>query len=277
MNAAAWSLALKNVLLPVFCRQCGGALLTEENGFFCPACWASVERIERPFCSICGLPHRERLGFDLVTRDYPCADCRAARTPPYRRVWAACDYAGAIAEAIKLLKFNARPRLAAPLAEEIVNYAEREMDVALYDAIVPVPLHRVRRRARGYNQAELIATHAARAFPRARIDGSLRRIRPTHVQSRLTSASARRENVRGAFAVDREKSFAGETVLLLDDVVTTGGTVAECAQALKRAGTKIVDVITVATPAVIWDYNERNMTAVEPALVSGPWPMARTP
>lgn len=254
MNASAWGLALKNVLLPVFCRQCGCALLTEENGFFCPACWSAVERIERPFCSICGLPHRERLGFDLVTRDYPCADCRAARTPPYRRVWAACDYSGAIAEAIKLLKFSARPRLAPPLAEELVKYAEREMDADLYDAVVPVPLHRVRRRARGYNQAELIAVHAACAFPRARMDMSLRRIRPTLVQSRLTSAAQRRENVRGAFAVDHARSFSGETVLLVDDVVTTGGTVAECARALKRAGAKVVDVITVATPAGLREY-----------------------
>lgn len=261
MNTAAWSLALKNVLLPVFCRQCGCTLLTEENGFFCPSCWAAAERIERPFCSICGLPHRERLGFDLVVRDYPCADCRSVRTPPYRRVWAACDYAGAIAEAIKLLKFNARPRLAPPLAAELVNYAEHEMDTELYDALVPVPLHRVRQRARGYNQAELIARHTAHAFPRARMDMALLRIRPTHVQSRLTSASQRRENVRGAFAVDRDRSFAGETVLLVDDVVTTGGTVAECARALKRAGAKTVDVIAVATPAGLREYEEKEQTA----------------
>jgi ComF family protein len=255
MNTAAWGLALKNVFLPVYCRQCGCALLTEENGFYCPACWATPERIERPFCNVCGLPHRERLGFDLVLREYPCAECRTARTPPYRRIWAACDYAGAIADAIKLLKFNARPRLARPLAEELVRYAEREMDLEAYSAIVPVPLHRVRRRARGYNQAELITVHTAPVFPRARIDLSLRRIRPTYVQSTLTNASQRRENVRGAFAVDRDRSFERETVLLVDDVVTTGGTVAECARALKRAGAKTVDVIAVATPAGLPDYD----------------------
>lgn len=275
MSTAAWGLALKNVLLPVFCRQCGCALLTEENGFYCPACWAVAERIERPFCSVCGVPHRERLGFGLVTRDYPCAECRDAAAPPYRRVWAACDYAGAIAEAIKLLKFNARPLLSVPLAEELVDYAEREMAAEVYDAIVPVPLHRVRRRARGYNQAELIAVHAARAFPGASMELSLRRVRPTHVQSRLTSASARRENVRGAFAVDRDRTFKGQRVLLVDDVVTTGGTVAECARALTRAGAALVDVLAVATRAGRNDYNE-GTTAAEPALVSGHWPAART-
>lgn len=248
MSRSAWSLAFKNMFLPVFCRECGCALLTEENGFFCPACWARPERIERPFCCICGRPHRERIGFG-VAGDFPCADCRGARTKPYRRVWAACDYDGAISEAIKLLKFNARPLLAGPLAEEIARYAEREMDTGAYDAVVPVPLHRVRRRARGFNQSELIAVKTMACFPRARLDTSLRRIRPTRTQSKLTNDTERRENVKGAFAVDRDRSFTGEAVLLLDDVVTTGGTVAECARALIRAGAKTVDVIAVAMPA----------------------------
>jgi ComF family protein len=248
MDGSVWSLALKNVFLPIFCCECGCALLTEENGFFCPACWTRSERIERPFCSVCGRPHRERVGFGTAG-DFPCADCRGRRAAPYRRVWAACDYDGAIAEAIKRLKFNAKPRLAAPLAEEIRRYAEREMDVEGYDAIVPVPLHRVRRRSRGFNQAELIASALAPCFPRARVDTSLRRIRPTRTQSTLTSPAERKENVRGAFAVERDRSFEGERILLLDDVVTTGGTVAECARAVLRAGAKTVDVIAAAIPA----------------------------
>ena len=248
MDGSAWSLALKNVFLPIFCRECGCALLTEENGFFCAACWTRPERIERPFCSVCGRPHREQLGFGM-RQEFACADCRGRRPTPYRRVWAACDYDGAIAEAIKLLKFNAKHRLAKPLAEEICRYAEREMDVEAYDAIVPVPLHRVRRRSRGFNQAELIAAEVAASFSRARVDTSLRRIRPTRTQSTLTSPAERRENVRGAFAVERDRSFRGERVLLLDDVVTTGGTVAECARALLRAGATAVDVIAAAMPA----------------------------
>lgn len=248
MDGSGWSLTLKNVFLPIFCRECGCALLTEENGFFCPACWTRPERIERPFCSLCGRPHRERIGF-ATAGDFPCADCRGKRPAPYRRVWAACDYSGAIAEAVKLLKFQGKPRLAAPLAEEISRYAEREMDVEAYDAIVPVPLHRVRQRSRGFNQAELIAAQVAPVFMQARLDTSLRRIRPTRTQSRITNPAERRENVRGAFAVEMDRSFKGERVLLLDDVVTTGGTVAECARALLRAGAKTVDVIAAAMPA----------------------------
>jgi len=256
MDTSAWGLALRNIFLPVFCRECGCALLTEENGFFCPSCWTRPERIERPFCMVCGKPHRGQPGFG-PTADFPCVECRGARTKPYTRIWAACDYSGAIMESVKLLKFNARPRLAGPLAEEIVRFAEREMDVAAYDAVVPVPLHRVRRRARGFNQSELIAARVLPAFPRARLDCSLQRIRPTRTQSRLTSDKDRRENVRGAFAVDRDRSFAGETVLLLDDVVTTGGTAAECARALQRAGAKRVDVIAAAMPVGRHDFEPK--------------------
>lgn len=274
MNGSQWSLALKNVFLPVFCRECGCALLTEENGFFCPACWARPERIERPFCSVCGRPHRERVGFG-VAGDFPCADCRDARAKPYRRVWAACDYDGAISEAIKLLKFSGRPRLAGPLAEEIAQYAEREMDVEAYDAVVPVPLHRVRRRARGFNQSELIAGRVLSSFPRARLDTSLRRIRPTRTQSRLTSDAERRENVKGAFAVDRERSFLGETVLLLDDVVTSGGTVAECARSLVRAGAKRVDVVAAAMPAGRREMDTLESSGASDQRRSGPLMSAR--
>ncbi len=247
MGHGDWTLTLKNLFLPIFCRECGVALLTEENGFFCPHCWSKPERIERPYCTGCGRPHRERIGFG-ITDNFLCADCRTGPARPHRYALAACDYDGAIAEAVKLLKFGDRPRLAGPLAEEAVRFLEREVNTSAYDAIVPVPLHRVRQRWRGFNQAELLAERMMPAFSRARLDRSLRRIRPTRTQSGLENAAARLANVRGAFAVDRDASFKGETVLLVDDVITTGGTMAECARALKRAGAATVDVMAVAVP-----------------------------
>lgn len=249
-----WGLTLKNLFLPIFCRECGCSLLTEENGFFCPGCWSVPQRIERPFCSVCGKPHKDRVGFGPV-ENFPCAECRTAPAKPYSRLFAACDYDGAIAEAIKLLKFYDRPRLAVSLGEELWRFAEREMTLDAYDALVPVPLHHVRRRARGYNQSELLADCIAPAFPSARLDRSLRRIRPTRTQSSLTTRAQRRANVRGAFAVDSSAHFNGETVLLVDDVVTTGGTVAECARALRRAGASEIHVFAVATPIVAPDWN----------------------
>lgn len=243
-----WGLALKNLFMPIFCVGCGRSLLTEENGYFCPACWSAPHRTHRPMCSVCGRPHAERVGFGLET-DYPCAECRAAPAPPYRRIYAACDYDGAIAEAIRLLKFRDRPQLVGPLAEELAAFAEREMDCDAYDAIVPVPLHRVRERSRGFNQSALLAEAVAPVFRNAKVDTHLRRIRPTRTQSTISDRTLRRNNVKGAFAVDRAVSFRGETVLLIDDVVTSGGTVGECARALLHAEAAAVDVLAVATPS----------------------------
>jgi ComF family protein len=115
-----------------------------------------------------------------------------------------------------------------------------------YTCLVPVPLHPVRLRDRGFNQAELLAERLLHHFPHARLCHDLRRIRPTRVQSRIADPKDRETNVRGAFAVDPSVSLEGERVLLIDDVVTTGGTVSECAQALKRAGAEYVDVLAFA-------------------------------
>jgi ComF family protein len=206
-----------------------------------------------------------------MSDNFLCPDCRSGGPHPHRFVFAACDYDGAIAEAIKLLKFGDRPRLAGPLAGEAIRFLEREVNTQMYDAIVPVPLHRVRERWRGFNQARLIAERVLPALPRARLDLSLLRIRPTRTQSRLENAAARRANVRGAFAVEPGADFDGQTVLLIDDVVTSGGTVAECARALIRAGASTVDVMAVAVPA-----NAREAAALEAepsfARLAGPQP-----
>lgn len=242
-----WTETLKNIFLPEFCRQCGVRLLTEENGFFCPTCWEFSPRIERPFCVRCGQPHRGRVGFG-ETRNFPCDPCRERGAPAYNRIYAPSRFDGPVAEAIRLFKFDAKRRLARPLGERMDHFARQEMECETYDAIVPVPLHKVRLRHRGFNQAALLACEILPAFPNAALDESLQRIRPTRVQSRLANEKERAANVVGAFAVPRESSFDGKRILLIDDVVTTGETVAECAAALKRAGAVRVDILCAALP-----------------------------
>jgi len=242
-----WALTLKNLFFPTVCQLCGRRLLTEENGYFCPTCWEESPRIERPFCTICGRPHRGTVGFG-TRHNFPCDRCRpvSGAQRPVRRVFGAARFDGAVELAVKLLKFHDKPRVARPLGELMVDFARREMDCDAYAALVPVPLHRVRQRARGYNQSALLAAQALQAFPYARLDTSLTRIRPTRVQSRLTSEAERRMNVADAFAMKDGAQLRGETVLLVDDVVTTGGTVAACAGALRAAGAVAVDVLAAA-------------------------------
>jgi ComF family protein len=244
--SSAWSLTLKNLLLPIFCRQCSDRLLTEENGFFCPTCWELSPRIGRPFCTHCGRPLPQTVGFG-EPRNYLCAWCRELKLPEaYRRLYGAARYDQAVAEAVKLFKFQGKTRLVRPLAELMVDFATRELECSAYDLIVPVPLHTVRERARGFNQARLLAEGVMAQFPRARLATALQRVRPTRVQSRLLDESERRANVAGAFVLAKGEDVQGATVLLIDDVVTTAGTVSECAKALMGAGAQAVDVLVAA-------------------------------
>ena len=116
--------------------------------------------------------------------------------------------------------------------------------LALPEAVVVVPLHTGRLRQRGYNQALELAKPLARAFDVALHVDVLRRVRPTQAQTEL-DARARRRNVRGAFALASDVTLPAH-VAVLDDVMTTGATLAECARVLKRAGVQTVDVWALA-------------------------------
>lgn len=245
--ANPWSLTLKNLFFPIFCKMCGRRLLSEENPCFCPTCWEQSPRVERPFCNVCGEPQQGRAGFGAL-QNFPCAKCRKEPPRHCRRIHAAAIYEGAIAEAIRLFKFSERRRLAPVLGEVLRQFIVQEMDVERYSLIVPVPLHGVRQRERGYNQSELLAREIEDLFPEATVSEALSRTRPTRVQSRLHAPEERRANVAGAFAVRDDARLEGRSVLLVDDVVTSGGTIEECARMLRGGGAAEVDVIAVALP-----------------------------
>jgi len=240
---APWSLATKNLLFPIFCMACRDRLLTEENGYYCPTCWELASRIEPPFCTGCGRPHEAMAGLGS-RRNFPCAACRERPPAGLDRIYGASVYEGIIADAVKHLKFHDRHRLSRPLGLLMQQFAAEYMDTGAYDLLVPVPLHRVRLRERGFNQSALLAEAVRAAFPRAGLNGDLKRIRPTRTQSTL-AGKERRDNVRGAFAVQGDL-VQGCSVLLIDDVVTSGGTVEECGRALRRAGAVRVDVLAAA-------------------------------
>lgn len=261
--AAPWGLAFRNLVFPQFCKQCRRRLLTEENGFFCPECWEKSPRVERPFCIVCGRPHRGAVGFGTQS-NFPCAGCRSQdpKRRPFRRIYGAGRYAEAVEEAVKLFKFYDRPRLARPLGELMREFAVEEMDPDAYDLIIPVPLHATRLRHRGYNQAELLARELSEAFPAASLAAGLVRTRPTRVQSRLKTEAERRANVRGAFSV-AGPNVTAKRILLVDDVVTTGGTVKECARVLRKAGASYVDIFAAALAVAPAEGKPRGAQAFE--------------
>ncbi|MCO5176408.1 MAG: hypothetical protein M9890_05460 [Thermomicrobiales bacterium] len=142
---------------------------------------------------------------------------------------------------IHRLKYGSEPARAAWCASAI---AAEVADIGWsVDLIVPIPLHRSKQRSRGYNQSLLIAQHMARQID-VQAQDALVRVRHTQSQVDLDAAE-RRDNVRGAFVARRQ--FNGASILLVDDVVTTGSTLIECAIACHQAGAGSVDAMTLAT------------------------------
>jgi ComF family protein len=232
-NIAAYAL---DFFLPRLCVFCGEAVELAANTAVCPACDGLIERVASPKCPCCG---RRFPGQDGA--DHLCGPC-ATELPPFAAARAAVIYGedGLTGQAIKGLKYARRLEylpvlqswLQEPHCREVAHGAE---------VIVPVPLHPRRLRERGFNQALLLA----QALPGDLLRSTLVRTRYTKPQTGL-DPRARRENVHGAFAVTRPRDIRGKTVLLVDDVYTTGATVGECARTLLAAGAQKLLVLTVA-------------------------------
>jgi len=216
-------------MLPSHCLLCGGR---GGNGIdLCAACAAELPR-NACCCARCALP--------LATPAASCGRCQR-RAPPWDSAWAPFRYAWPLDRLEARFKFGADLATGRMLA---LSWCGVIAPAELPQAIVPVPLHRARLRARGYNQALELAKPLAKALGVPLLRDALRRVRATDAQSEL-SAAARRRNVRGAFVA----RFDGEIpahVALLDDVFTTGATLGECARVLKRAGVAKVDVWALA-------------------------------
>jgi ComF family protein len=200
-----------------------------------------------------------------------CLLCRRV-DPPYERAVAYGSYEGELRDLIHLLKFQQVRPAAAVLGQVLARTIadlERGMPVGRI-AVVPVPLYKRKQAQRGFNQAEMIARDALKELSRPQrfelCTGILLRRRETASQIGLTSHQ-RRENMRGAFAVRDTTRILKRDILLIDDVVTTGTTVSECARVLLRAGAARVWVATVARTLKISDFV--SMKDAMPEVVAG--------
>ena len=245
MSGAAESLFA--TLFPADCRLCGEPLLNISRLPVCPECLAAMLPIGVGTCAICG---ERLLSPYLVSTEPRCGLCRRL-APPFARATAYGSYEGGLRELLHLLKYE-QVLPAAKVLGRMLSEAIAGLEASFGDSpvlLVPVPLHRSKLRQRGFNQAELIARAALKIMgPDSRLvlaSRVLRRRRATESQTGLTRHQ-RRENLRGAFAVLAPETVAGREVLLVDDVYTTGTTLAECARILRRAGASKVWVATVA-------------------------------
>jgi predicted amidophosphoribosyltransferase len=203
-----------------------------------------------------------------------CADCRKGKRP-FTAARALGIYEYELRDIILLLKFKGKRKLAEELGALAVNKLRNNKLIDGVDAVVPVPLYWQRKRKRSFNQAELLAAYLGKQLDLPLSTGYLRRIKNTPPQSQV-APKERAKNVRGAFEIRepwwcivkglaqlalfrlkgrkiRDWSFwtptnylKGKTILLIDDVFTTGATVSECARTLKKAGAKEVRIFTIA-------------------------------
>lgn len=233
---AVWR-AVADFVYPPSCVGCG--CKTRQGGALCQICWVDVQFIERPYCEVLGIPFARDHGPGVL-----CAQA-IAEPPPFERLRAATVHDGPARKLVHQLKYMDRTDLAHLMARWMLRASDGA--VAACDCIVPVPLHRRRFLARRFNQSAELARHVSVLASKPLVASALVRIKPTSRQVGL-SARARKKNVRGAFAIapGRESAFAGKRVVLVDDVYTTGATVAAAARRLKKAGARDVTVLTFA-------------------------------
>jgi ComF family protein len=199
----------------------------------CAACWSTLPRIETSACDSCALP--------LEGGATRCIECLTEPLPvDWCEAWG--HYRGALERVLHALKFRRHDFFAQPLGELLLEKLTIRGDVA-FDAVVPVPMHRSKLRRRGYNQAELLARAVAKSLRIACAPALLVRPEERATQSRLNRLQ-RRANVRGAFTAS--PATKQRSILLIDDVCTTGETLRACAGALTRKGAARVCALVVA-------------------------------
>ena len=218
--------AALELLFPLSCVGC-----RDEGAVICARCLEGAERLAAPFCQRCANPGVEGV----------CRWC-LADPPALDSLYAAFRFDGVMREAVHRFKYSGLRAAAAQLASLLAEAVPVEARQA--DFLAPVPLHRRRLRSRGYNQSLLLAGELGRLWHRPVHRRLLERVGNPAPQVETRSQEERRRNVAGCFVCREE--LAGASVLLVDDVATTGSTLGECAAVLKAAGAARVDGAALA-------------------------------
>lgn len=228
--------ALLNLFWPLKCSGCGADLAFDRPLRFCLWCLGQMHWVSEPFCARCGVP--------LPDGGRHCFPCRKKR-PRFALARSALVFEDPVRKAIHRFKYAGKDDLAEDLGTLLFHAWKQLPELRAAEAAVPVPLHSADHRQRGFNQSELLASRLARlSGTLALLPSALRRVRRTPSQTRLDRAE-RAGNVAGAFSA-APALVRGKTVLVVDDVCTTGATLDACAGALRAAGARKVLALTLA-------------------------------
>lgn len=223
-----------NILYPRCCPICQ-KILKDQSLLICPECGEKLKPISQPRCMCCGKPVKEEAEY--------CRDC-TGRKREFFQGKGIYLYDSRMKVSVLRYKYEARRQYGDFYARAMCMYGAGEIRRWKPDLIVPVPLHPRKKRMRGFNQAEYIADQVGRFFGIPVDSSLLRKVKDTRSQKKMNAAQ-RRKNLRDAFAAKGRAD--GKTILLIDDVYTTGNTIEAAAECLKKAGAARVCFLTVCT------------------------------
>ncbi|MGE5577796.1 MAG: ComF family protein [Syntrophothermus sp.] len=240
---------------PPLCPFCGRPFMPTRGILFCRQCLGRLPFVLPPACQVCGKPLRL-----AGARENRCLDC--ARYGHFFGMARAVGlYEGLLREGIHQFKYQGRRGLGEAFASLMFSRLNVEPRMRRPDLLVPVPISPAKLARRGFNQAALLAQGIGRRLGRPVAVDGLRRDRDTLAQNQL-GVGQRRRNIAGVFAVTAPAVVAGRSVLLIDDIYTTGVTADECARTLLRAGAREVNVLTLAVGVLDRHWLEAELPTV---------------
>ena len=197
---------------------------------------AFLNIIYPPLCQACGTRLSENAGL--------CTKCIQAIQKNEYGI-AACDYEGALKEALHKFKYSGVLSPLKALSPILLEFIEKNIDTENIDAIIPIPLYHAKLRERGFNQSRLLSIPISKRYNIPISGNILIKTKPTSPQSNL-NRKERLKNLKGAFTVKKNALLTGKRVLLVDDVYTTGATIDEASRVLMKAGVSNIKIVTLA-------------------------------
>lgn len=233
--------AFKDILYPLYCLICHTRIPgSKAQEPLCARCKEKINTLIPPFCAKCG-----RSISGAYTQEGKCASCLKGHFY-FDRAWAGYAYEGVIKEMLHYFKYKQRVGLGRPLAGLMLDFIkDYRLPLSSCDYIIPIPLSPARFREREFNQAYVLAAALADYLKLKLLDNNLKRVRNTRSQAELDNRG-RWKNIKGAFKIKTPGLIKDKSILLIDDVLTTGATASEAAKALKNAGADSVYVLTLA-------------------------------
>lgn len=225
---------------PQSCPICRNPLKREEEDV-CEDCWNALVLLPFPYCPYC----KSFLESEDEIENHQCAHLSKPKDRRILVVRSLGTFDEYYQKLIHRLKYDKKINLGKRLAQRLGERVAQDRGFAECDLVIPVPLHRARHRERGFNQSEILSEGIARVAGLALAKDILKRKKHTKDQTYL-NAQQRTENVRGAFVVTRPERVDGRKIVLVDDVMTTGATLNECARMLQEAGATMIFAATLA-------------------------------